>query len=161
MEEGLTETRDAQGRTVIDLVGERWPVLGLLALFALVGAAELLIEDMSDLRPFVFGAAVVAVLAVFTFAPLRRLRVTLDRQRSVILVDDGRRRTSVAMAEVKQAQLFSRVDENADVAGAQEHRVDLALRSGEVLPLMKHFGQFNVEDCQRLVKQINAFLGMR
>jgi len=142
MGQSYAETRDAQGRTTIELHDDL-PVI-LLVLCA-----------ASVLPLFFFGwAALLFVLAnVIVFGSLsgwflyarRRMRVTVDAAARTLAVESGPRPRVLAFGDLAQAQL-----------GAKQNRVELALRSGEVLPLYAGAGGFSAQDCRRLAERINA-----
>jgi len=61
------------------------------------------------------------------------------------------------------AQLASRALVRTSPAAepGEVHRIDLVLRTGEVLPLTKGYGNVSKDDCLKVIGRINAALGVR
>lgn len=152
---GYTE-REAGGQVVLELDDSAPGVLWLLGIILLVWA----VASLSAAA--IMGGVLVFVVIVFLYVMTRnRMRVVIDAPRGMILVNARK----LPMTEVTRAQLNSQYVAGrgamTSIDKAEVHRVDLVLRSGEVLPLSKGFGQFSLEDCHRAIKRINAALGVR
>jgi len=142
MGQSYAETRDARGRTTIELHDDLPVILMVLCALSVVPL-------------FFFGwAALLFVLAnVLVFGSLsgwflyarRRMRVTVDAAARALAVESGPKPRVIAFSDFLHAQL-----------GSARNRVELVLLSGEVLPLLTGFGGFSPEDCQRLADRINA-----
>jgi len=151
MGQSIAETRDAEGRTTLELHDDL-PVL-LLACCALC-----------VLPVVVFGwAALLFVLALLlVFGSLstwflvsrRRMRVSIDGVAKTLAVESGRQQKVIPFGDIQRVQ----VSAAAQGRGQKQHRVEIALRSGEVLPLYVGLGGFRAGDCQRLADRINSYL---
>jgi len=158
MGQSYAESKDAGGRTVVAMVDDK---SGMMLLLCALGVTPLLLFGW-DAWPLVLAQLVVfgSLAAWYKFAPPGGMRVTLDpAARTLALGGNGR---TFAFGDLVRAQLNStyvtHTPHHPGGTRRQVHRVDLVLRDGAVVPLMNGFGQFDVEDCHRMVKRINAAL---
>ena len=159
MSSSYKESIDGRGRTVIVLEDDLSTVL---LVCGALGFAPLFLFGWES-APFVLANLMIfgALAAWFRHSP-RRMRVMIDPAGRTIAFGSRVRARELAFGDVVCAQLNSEF-----LAGTpghpggprrQAHRVDLALRSGEVVPLMQGYAPFNVEDCHRLADRINRAL---
>jgi len=150
MSQSIAEVRDEQGRTTLELHDDL-PKL-LLACCAL------------SVLPLVFfgWAALLFVLALLlVFGSLsswflvarRRMRVSIDAEAKTLSVESGRQRKVIPFGDIQRAQVSA-----ASQGRSPQHRVEIALRSGEGAPLFTGLGGFRAEDCQRLAERINSYV---
>ncbi len=149
MGQSFSERRDAEGRTTIELQDEPPKLLLVCCLLSL---APFLVYGWAALyftlaMLFVFGS----LSTWFTIAR-RRMRVTVDATARTLAVESGPKLRVVALDELQSAR----------VAGGEgrpgNQRVELVLRSGDVLPLYVGLGGFRADDCEKLAQRINAAL---
>jgi hypothetical protein len=158
MGQSYAESRDARGRTVVALANDG--PAGMLMVFAVLGISPLFFFGWQSWPLVVADVLIFGSLAAwYRLSPPQGMRVTIDREaRTLATVSGGKPRT-LAFGDIQRAQLNSEF--LASTPGhpggerRQVHRVDLALRDGGVLPLMKGFAAFNVDDCHKLVARIN------
>jgi len=142
MGQSYAESRDARGRTTMELHDDLPVILMVCCVLA-----------VTPLFFFGWAALLFVIALVLVFGSLsgwflyarRRMRVTVDAGARTLAVESGPKPRVLAFGELQRAQL-----------GPAQNRVELALRSGEVLPLYAGFGGFRAADCQRLADRINA-----
>jgi hypothetical protein len=150
MGQSYSEERDAQGRATLELHDD-------LPVILLVCCA------LSVVPLFFFGWEAVLFVAanVLVFGSLstwflfarRRMRVTVDAAARTLAVESGPHPRVLAFDEILGARLGAAARSRTPL-----HRVEIALRSGGVLPLYAGLGGFRAEGCERLADRINAAL---
>lgn len=149
MGQRLSESRDAAGRTTIELQDEPPKVLLLCCVLSL---APFLVYGWAALyftlaMLFVFGS-----LSTWFTVARRRMRVTVDVAARTLAVESGPKPRVLALDEVRAAR----------IAGGEgrpgNQRVELVLRSGETLPLYVGLGGFREADCRSLADRVQGLL---
>jgi hypothetical protein len=156
MAANFVETREPSGRTIVDM-NDNAP--GLLWLGVLICASPMLVLGF-DWRILLLSVLGYAVLVVLYFLTRKHVRLAIDLDRRVLVL----RRLSIPLDQVVRAELASRQGASYSGPGGARpvfHRVDIVLRSGKRVPTIRGFGQFEVDDCHRLVDLINAAVGTR
>jgi len=149
----MRETRDATGRTTIELRDD--PPKLLLACCAL-SVAPLFFFGWEALLFVLANLLVFGSLAGWFQYARRRMRVSLDAEARTLAVESGPRPRVLAFGDVLRA----RAGPVQDRGGPAQNRVELLLRAGDVLPLYAGIGGFGAEDCRRMAERINAGLGL-
>lgn len=159
---GYREARDPAGRTVIALSDSGAGVFWILGFFA-VAPLFMFGSSVASLTLLVAVEGVVFVIFVIAYVLSRRaMNVTIDPAAKTLAIGTGGSAKVLAWTELRHAQLNSVQKRRPRYGSAYEmHRVDVVLRTGEALPLMKGHGGFSKDDCLKLVARINAALGVK
>jgi hypothetical protein len=161
MSRSYAESQDARGRKVFELKDEG--PAGMLLLFAVLGIAPLFFFGWQAWPLAVADVLIFGSLAAwYRYAPPEGMRVTIDPESRTVSIGSGGKGRTFALGDVLRAQLNSEylasTPQHPGGPRREAHRVDLVLRSGEVVPLMRGFKTFDVEDCHRLVAGVNRAL---
>jgi hypothetical protein len=155
MKENFVETQDSSGRTVVEMNDH---ALGILSICALICASPMLV--LGVLRGLLWGVLGFAICAVLYVLTRKHLRLVIDPGRRVLTI--GRR--IIPLDQIVRAELgVERRSRESGPGGGPLlfYRVELLLRSGERVPTIRGHGQFNPEDCHRLMDLINAAVDVR
>jgi len=148
MSQTIAETRDAQGRTTLELHDE---LPKLLLVCCALSVLPLVFFGWAALLFVLALLLVFGSLSTWFLVARRRMRVTVDTAAGTLAVETGPRQKVLALDEVLRAQVGA-----ATQGRSPQYRVEIALRSGEVLPLYAGLGGFRTEDCQSFADRINS-----
>lgn len=151
MGQSISETRDAQGRTTIELHDD---LPALLLVCCALSMVPLFFFGWASLLFVLANVLVFGSLSGWFMYARRRMRVTIDAAARTLAAESGPKPGVLAFGDIERVRLGA-----AGQGRTPLHRVEIALRSGEVLPLFAGLGGFRLEDCQRMVDRINAALG--
>jgi hypothetical protein len=156
MQDNLVESTDSAGRTVVEMNDHE---LGLLSIGALICAAPVFALGF-DRKVLPWAVLGYVVFVALYFLSRKHLRLVIDPRRRRLTV--GRR--SIPLDQIRHAELAAMVGAKSSGPGGAKpvfYRVEIVLRSGERVPTISGFGQFNEEDCHRLMDLINAAADLR
>ena len=149
MGQSFSETPAAQERVTIELQDEL--PMALLGC-CLLSVAPVLIYGLPALYFTLAMLLVFGSLSTWFTIARRRMRVTVDAAARTLAVESGPKPRVLSLDDVQAAR----------VAGGEgrpgNQRVELVLRSGDVLPLYVGLGGFRADDCEKLAGRINAAL---
>lgn len=147
---GYREATDPRGRTTLEMRVDRY---GLVVAGGFCSTFVWMILEGGWTGSLAAAATAMAFSVAYKKrGPDKVMSVSIDRPARTLKVATGRGERTFQFSEVVRAQLNSEMRHKPD---GEWHRIDLVLRSGEVLPLMDGFPSDDKEETLRVIDTID------
>ncbi len=108
---------------------------------------------------FLVGVAALGIALMFWQRSRSRVRVSIDRAKSCVLVDSHSGRTELPIRDIEKAELGSTVSTNK--SRATIYRLEFVLRNRQRLPATTEYCSATPADREKLLEALNHELGVR